>query len=156
MARMSLRTSSIRTVRILVAGLVATAAWLFVGTPGAGAAAAEAPCSSSARACVDLSSQQAWLTHDGVVDYGPVPVATGKASAPTEPGTFHVTWKDIDHRSSEFNNAPMPYSVFFHGGEAFHQDSVYRRSNGCIHLTHSAARTFYNTLEVGDVVQVVP
>jgi lipoprotein-anchoring transpeptidase ErfK/SrfK len=92
---------------------------------------------------------------DGYVVYGPVPVATGKASAPTNAGTFQVFWKDLHHRSSVFHNAPMPYSVFFNGGDAFHEDSVQVRSNGCVHLTHSAAQSFYNTLRVGDVVQVV-
>ena len=93
--------------------------------------------------------------HDGTVTYGPVAVATGKPSAPTAPGTFHVFWKDIDHRSSLFHNAPMPYSVFFNGDDAFHQDSVKVASNGCVHLTRQAAQTFYNTLHIGDVVQVV-
>jgi lipoprotein-anchoring transpeptidase ErfK/SrfK len=93
---------------------------------------------------------------DGKVIYGPVPVATGKASAPTDPGTFRVLWKDLHHRSSLFNNAPMPYSVFFNGGDAFHEDSVNVRSHGCVHLTHPAAQTFYSTLHVGDIVQVVP
>lgn len=115
-----------------------------------------APCAASARACVDLASQQAWLMRDGKVDYGPVPVATGKASAPTAPGTFRVFWKDLHHRSTLFHNAPMPYSVFFDGGDAFHADSVAIRSNGCVHLTQQAAQIFYNTLHVGDVVQVVP
>jgi hypothetical protein len=49
--------------------------------------------------------------------YGPVPVVTGKASAPTAPGSLHVVWKDLHHRSSEFHNASMPYSVFFNGGD---------------------------------------
>lgn len=80
-----------------------------------------------------LVLQRAWLMRGGNVTYGPVPVATGTASAPTAPGTFHVTWKDLHHRSSEFHNAPMPYSVFFNGGDAFHQDSVTVRSNGCVH-----------------------
>ena len=126
------------------------------GNASAAPAAASAPCGLPARACVDLSSQQAWLMQNGKVSYGPVPVATGKASAPTAPGTFRVFWKDLHHRSSLFHNAPMPYSVFFNGGDAFHQDSVTVRSHGCVHLTPQAARTFYNTLQVGDVVQVVP
>ncbi|HEY6424479.1 MAG TPA: L,D-transpeptidase [Pseudonocardiaceae bacterium] len=112
-------------------------------------------CSPAAQACVDLPSQQAWLMRDGNVTYGPVPVATGKATAPTTPGTFRVFWKDLHHRSSEFHNAPMPYSVFFNGGDAFHEDSVTVRSHGCVHLTQPAAQTFYNALHVGDVVQVV-
>lgn len=120
------------------------------------ASAATAPCSAAARACVDLGTQQAWLMRNGAVVYGPVPVRSGKASAPTDPGTFHVTFKDRHHRSHEFHNAPMPYSVFFHGGDAFHAGSLSVPSNGCVHLSWSAARTFYDDLNVGDVVQVVP
>jgi lipoprotein-anchoring transpeptidase ErfK/SrfK len=141
--------------RAVVGGLLGAAALLFAETAGASAAPSGSPCVAAARACVDLSTQQAWLMRDGYVVYGPVPVATGKASAPTAAGTFRVFWKDLHHRSSEFHNAPMPYSVFFNGGDAFHEDSVTVRSNGCVHLTHRAAQTFYNTLHVGDVVQVV-
>jgi lipoprotein-anchoring transpeptidase ErfK/SrfK len=116
---------------------------------------ASTPCSPAARACVDLSTQQAWLAQNGVLVYGPVQVRTGKASAPTDPGTFRVTWKDLNHRSKEFNDAPMPYSVFFNGGDALHEGSLTVPSNGCVHLSPSAARTFYYTLKVGDEVQVV-
>lgn len=128
---------------------------LLAGTAGASAAPSGPPCVATARACVDLSSRQAWLMRDGNVIYGPVPVGPGRASAPTDLGTFRVSWKDLHHRSSEFNNAPMPYSVFFNGGEAFHEGSVAVRSHGCVHLTHRAAQTFYNTLHVDDVVQVI-
>lgn len=144
----------LHTAKPVGIGLLAAAALLISGTE-ASAASSGSPCSAAARACVDLSSQRAWLMQGGTITYGPVPVATGKASAPTAPGVFHVTWKDLHHRSSEFHNAPMPYSVFFNGGDAFHQDSVTVRSNGCVHLTKPAAQTFYNTLRVGDEVQVV-
>ncbi|MFN2535043.1 MAG: L,D-transpeptidase family protein, partial [Pseudonocardiaceae bacterium] len=61
-----------------------------------------------------------------------------------------------NHRSSIFNNAPMPYSVFFtSSGIAFHEGSLRSPSAGCIHLSRSAAQTFFNTLKVGQVVQVV-
>jgi L,D-transpeptidase-like protein len=145
----------IRAVRIVVVGLLGATALLLAGTGGVSAAPSGSPCVAAARACVDLSTQQAWLMRDGTVIYGPVPVATGKASAPTHPGTFRVSWKDLHHRSSEFNNAPMPYSVFYNGGEAFHQGSLAVRSHGCVRLTYRAAQTFYNTLRVGDVVQVI-
>ncbi len=144
-----------RPIRTAAIGLLGAAAMVCAGTAEAAAATSSAPCSASARACVDLSTQQAWLMRNGSVSYGPVPVATGKASAPTAPGTFAVFWKDLHHRSSIFHNAPMPYSVFFNGGDAFHQDSVAVGSNGCVHLSRAAAQTFYNTLNVGDVVQVV-
>jgi lipoprotein-anchoring transpeptidase ErfK/SrfK len=143
------------TGRTVVVGLTGAAALLLAGTAGASAESNSPPCVAAARACVDLSTQQAWLMRDGEVIYGPTPVATGKASAPTDPGTFRVSWKDLHHRSSEFRDAPMPYSVFFNDGDAFHEGSVTNRSHGCVHLTHRAAQTFYATLHLGDVVQVV-
>lgn len=118
------------------------------------AQAASTPCSAAARACVDLSTQQAWLTHDGVVDYGPVQVKTGRASAPTDPGTFHVTYKDMHHVSSVYG-AAMPFAVFFNGGDAFHEGSMAVSSHGCVHLNWVAANRFYYGLQVGDEVQVV-
>jgi hypothetical protein len=133
---------------------------LFLGTamvlPQTAEAATSAPCAATARACLDLSANQAWLMDNGTVTYGPVPVTTGKAGYETPPGTFRVSFKDIDHRSSQFNNAPMPYSVFFNGGIAFHQGSLKAKSHGCVHLSNAAAKTFYNNLKVGNVVQVVP
>lgn len=113
------------------------------------------PCGAGVDACVDLSSKQTWLIKDGVVTYGPAPITSGRAGYRTPPGTFKVGWKDIDHKSSEFDDAPMPYSVFFNGGIAFHQGSLSVESHGCIHLSRGAAETYYNFLSVGDTVQVV-
>jgi len=92
---------------------------------------------------------------NGTVTYGPVPVTTGKPGYETPPGTFKVTWKDRNHRSRAFNNAPMPNSVFFNGGIAFHQGSLKAKSHGCVHLSQAAALQFFGTLRVGDAVQVV-
>lgn len=114
------------------------------------------PCNATARACIDLSANQSWLLDGaGNVTYGPVPITHGRKGYRTPAGSFKVGWKDIDHKSSIFDNAPMPYSVFFNGGIAFHEGSLTVLSHGCIHLSHAAAKTYYNSLRVGDVVQVV-
>ncbi|WP_420122012.1 Ig-like domain repeat protein [Nakamurella sp.] len=122
----------------------------------AGAAAAQAsnPCPASASACVDLANTQAWLQSGGQITYGPVPITSGAAGSRTRTGTFSVFWKDKNHKSSLFNNAPMPNSVFFDGDIAFHQGSLYDQSNGCIHLSWDASATFFSTLSVGDSVYV--
>ncbi|HEX3650188.1 MAG TPA: L,D-transpeptidase [Pseudonocardiaceae bacterium] len=143
------RLSSIAAVGLAAAG---GAAWM-VASPAA-ADAATMPCAPAARACVDLSTQEAWLAHNGKVTYGPVKARTGRPSFPTAPGTFHVTYKDRDHVSSVYHT-PMPYSVFFNGGDAFHEGSLAVSSHGCVHLTRSAAVTFYDNLGAGDEVQVV-
>lgn len=114
------------------------------------------PCSISDGACIDLSANQSWLLAGGKVSYGPVPITHGRKGWRTPPGTFRVGWKDIDHKSRQFDNAPMPYSVFFNGGIAFHAGSLREQSHGCIHLSTAAAKKYYNTLAVGDRVQVVP
>lgn len=112
------------------------------------------PCSTSARACVKLSTNQAWLLSNGKVASGPVPISHGRKGFATPPGTFRVSFKNEDHVSSIYDQA-MPYSVFFNGGIAFHQGSVRQKSHGCIHLTAAAARTFFAELRPGDRVQVV-
>ncbi len=117
---------------------------------------APAPCDAAAEACVDLTTEQAWLMEDGEVTYGPVPMRGGMPGYETPIGTFKVLWKDIDHRSREYNNAPMPYSVFFtETGVAFHEGDLSRQSHGCVRLSHSAAQKFYEELQEGEVVQVV-
>ncbi|RIJ70836.1 hypothetical protein D1871_17160 [Nakamurella silvestris] len=112
------------------------------------------PCPATADACVDLTNERAWLQSGGKVVYGPVKMTAGKAGHRTNPGVHYVFWKDKDHKSSIFNNAPMPNSVFFDGGIAFHQGSVYDQSHGCIHLTWDDSEYFYNFLSVGDQVVV--
>ena len=120
-------------------------------------AASATPCAATAKACVLLSRSEAWLSDGhGHITYGPVPIAGGTPAYPTPTGTFHVLSKDANYHSTEFHNAPMPYSVFFYPGDAFHADNVHRKSHGCIHLTLSDAKTFFTVLHVGDEVQILP
>ena len=121
------------------------------GVPCAAAAAA-----SGTAACVDISAHKAWLLQGGKVIYGPVPMLPGRKSNPTPTGTFSVISKEKMHLSKEFDNAEMPNSVFFYPGDAFHTGSLSVYSHGCIHLSAGASLKFFNTLHVGDVVQVVP
>lgn len=111
------------------------------------------PCDIYAAACVSLSRQEAWLMRDGRVVYGPVRVATGRASLPTPTGDFHVWYKVVNGWSTTYD-APMPYSVFFYEGDAFHEDPVTVRSHGCIHLSLKNAEYFYRFLNYGDLVEV--
>jgi lipoprotein-anchoring transpeptidase ErfK/SrfK len=116
-----------------------------------------APCAAVVRACVKLSSRQAWLLDGtGGVILGPVPITSGKKGHSTGTGITTVLWKDKDHKSEEFDDAPMPYSVFFQpGGIAFHTGSLRAQSSGCIHLANATAVKFFGHLRVGDAVQVL-
>jgi lipoprotein-anchoring transpeptidase ErfK/SrfK len=115
------------------------------------------PCKATAKACVVLSHHEAWLTDGkGRITYGPVVATGGDSAYPTPTGTFRVLSKKAHYRSTEFRNAPMPYSVFFYPGDAFHADDVHKWSHGCIHLDEDDAIAFFNTLKVGDQVQILP
>lgn len=119
------------------------------------AAVKKAPCTlKRIRACVSLGQQKAWLMRDGKVVYGPARITSGRPGYRTTPGMWRVTFKDRNHRSHEFGGAPMPYSVFFHGGQAFHEGSLSVSSHGCVHLSHQSAVKFYNYLHKGDYVRV--
>lgn len=163
------RSTPLALVTVIVGALAA----LLVGTGSAAAAPAPAaapvaapaapavaltagtPCDASADACVDLSSQQAWLTDgQGNVTYGPVGALGGTKKDPTPTGTFSVDYKDRDHVSNLYD-ADMPYSVFFAPAIAFHAGSLSERSHGCIHLGKTASKRFFANLSPGDTVQVV-
>jgi hypothetical protein len=133
----------------------AVAAWSQPLVPGT-------PCSISARSCVDLDSQQAWLIQDGKVVRGPVKISSGGNGQETPVGhSFRVYRKEKDHKSGEFRlangqPAPMPWSVFFaDGGIAFHSGDPARASSGCIHLPGADAQAWFEHLQIGDQVQVV-
>jgi hypothetical protein len=123
--------------------------------PAAPAKPAGVPCAATVRACIDLAHNKAWLLRGGVVEYGPVPITSGKPGYRTPVGTFRVLSKERLHLSRAFDNAPMPYSVFFIPGIAFHQGSLAVTSHGCIHLSKAAAIRFFGSLARGDVVQAV-
>jgi lipoprotein-anchoring transpeptidase ErfK/SrfK len=90
----------------------------------------------------------------GQVSYGPVSITSGRSGYRTPAGTYSAYWFDKDHKSTIYDDAPMPNSVFFNGGIAFHAGSLSVQSHGCIHLSNSASLAFFNNLAVGDVVYV--
>lgn len=145
-----------RALTVVGAVLVLMLTGLLGGTAVAAPASrlvAGTPCTAAARACVDLSANQAWLLRGGAVELGPVRVAHGMRGHRTPPGTFRVTFRSRHHVSSIYGS-PMPYSVFFNGGIAFHQGDLGGRSHGCVRLSRSSAQAFYSALRPGDVVQV--
>jgi hypothetical protein len=149
----------------LVAGglLVAhgTASAVARKTPAAGTPAQDTtlmigtPCTVTARACVDLTTQKAWLFKDNAIERGPVDITSGGPGEETPTGNFSVAWKDRNHIASNAALTPMPYSVFFAtGGVAFHGGSLQRQSAGCVHLDLDDAIIFYDSLAIGAPVQV--
>ncbi|MFB8001375.1 L,D-transpeptidase [Nocardia sp. NPDC056000] len=114
-----------------------------------------APCSAQARACLRLGTNEAWLMDNGKVIYGPTPISHGMPGFETPPGFFHVDFKRPFHWST-LHQAPMEYAIFFNGDIAFHIGPVDKKSHGCIRMTPDGAKQFFNYLNPGDAVEVVP
>ncbi len=124
-------------------------------------APAEAPgfdfgsCPPAARACVDIDGRRTWLQRDGEVTHGAVTMGPGRPGQDTPRGAFYVNRKVKDEVSREFNNAPMPYAVYFtYNGHAFHQGDPSNLSAGCIRLNHGDAVTYFDDLQIGDMVYI--
>ena len=96
---------------------------------------------------IDKTSQRMSVTVDGVQRYT-WPVSTGRPGYSTPSGTFTPFRMEADHFSQEWDDAPMPYSIFFHGGYAIHGSYEISRlggpaSHGCVRLHPSNAATLY-------------
>lgn len=117
--------------------------------------ATQNPCPATAKACVDIASQTTWLQEGGKISYGPVRMASGREGQETPLGTFSVQYKVKDEISREFNNAPMPWAVYFtNSGHAFHQGDPSIMSAGCVRLEPAPAEHYFNSLNPGDQVYI--
>src|SRR5207244_12946893 len=61
---------------------------------------------------IDKNAQQMTVAVDGVERYH-WPVSTGIPSYETPSGSFRTFRMEEDHYSKEFDDAPMPHSIFF-------------------------------------------
>ena len=84
-------------------------------------------------------------------DYGSYQwrVSTARKGYYTPTGTFHPYSLQPMHYSKKFDNAPMPHSIFFHGGYAIHATPHVGNlgrpaSHGCVRLSPENAATLYN------------
>jgi len=101
---------------------------------------------------VDKNAQLMTVAVDGVERYQ-WPVSTGLPSYETPNGSFKTFRMEQDHYSREFDEAPMPHSIFFTKlGHAIHgTDSVNRlgspASHGCVRLSRANAATLFALVE---------
>ena len=103
---------------------------------------------------VDVSTQTMTVIYNGKVEYR-WPVSTARAGKHTPRGQWNAYWLSKYHRSSIYNNAPMPFAVFFApGGIAFHEGNTETESAGCVRLSRANAERWFNSLQVGDRVEV--
>jgi len=110
---------------------------------GAGSAAA-----ASVQISINKASQRMTVIVDGVQRYVWL-VSTGGRGYATPSGTYTPFRMEPDHFSKEWDDAPMPHSIFFtQVGHAIHGSPHTRRlgspvSHGCVRLAPSNAATLY-------------
>lgn len=105
---------------------------------------------------VDLSHQIAVVYRNGI-RIGATTVSTGKEGHETPTGIFTILQKDAKHRSSTYNNAPMPYQQrLTWDGIALHAGGLpgYPESHGCVHLPYEFARQLFSATNLGVTVVV--
>jgi hypothetical protein len=101
---------------------------------------------------VDKNAQMMTVSVDGVERYH-WPVSTGIPSRETPSGNFRAFRMEASHFSKEFDDAPMPHSIFFTKiGHAIHGTESEGRlgtpaSHGCVRLSRANAATIYALVE---------
>jgi lipoprotein-anchoring transpeptidase ErfK/SrfK len=96
---------------------------------------------------IDLTKQRMVVTENGSPRYTWA-ISSGAYGYPTPVGTFRPSWMAKMWYSKQYDNAPMPHSIFFHGGAAIHATSSIHllgtpASHGCVRLSPSNAARLY-------------
>lgn len=105
---------------------------------------------------VSLTEQRAYVYRNGLL-IAVSTVSSGKPGHETPTGVFTILQKDKDHRSSRYNNAPMPYQErLTWDGVALHAGGLpgYPESHGCVHLPTEFARLLFDATTMGMVVVI--
>jgi hypothetical protein len=105
---------------------------------------------------VNLATQRALLFRNGV-PIGASTVSTGKKGRETPTGVFTILQKQVEHYSSKYDNAPMPFMQrLTWQGVALHAGKLpgYAASHGCIRLPKGFAQLLYGVSSVGMTVVI--
>jgi hypothetical protein len=105
---------------------------------------------------VALDDQRVDVYRNGV-RIGVASASTGKPGHGTPTGVFQTLQKDATHRSSTYNNAPMPYQQrLTWDGVALHAGGLpgYPSSHGCVHLPSAFAEALFKASPLGMTVVV--
>ena len=103
---------------------------------------------------VNLTDQLAFVYRNGV-RIGVSTVSTGKEGHSTPTGVFTILQKDVDHHSSLYNDASMPYTErLTWSGVALHAGGLpgYPSSHGCVHLPLEFSKLVFSVTHLGTPV----
>jgi lipoprotein-anchoring transpeptidase ErfK/SrfK len=100
---------------------------------------------------VDVGSQTMEVYVNGGLRYT-WRVSTGRDGYETPGGEYSVKRMEEEWYSKEYDDAPMPYAVFFNGGYAIHGTYDVKRlgrpaSHGCVRLAPGNAARLFNLVE---------
>ncbi len=119
----------------------------------------DARCTTGRAMCIDKSSSTIRWVVDGKV-LRTMSVRFGASYTPTREGLFHVGWKSRDHVSRLYDS-PMPFAMFFSGGQAVHYSSDFAArgysgaSHGCVNVRDRAGvEWLFDQARVGDKVVI--
>ncbi|MEU6809190.1 L,D-transpeptidase family protein [Streptomyces sp. NPDC046831] len=109
--------------------------------------------------CIDKTSRTLrWMIGGRTVST--VSVRFGTEHTPTREGVFQVYWKSRHHVSTLYDS-PMPYAMFFSGGQAVHYSYDFAArgyaggSHGCVNVRDEGAiAQLFAEVRVGDKVVV--
>lgn len=101
---------------------------------------------------VNKATQRLTVTVDGTEMYN-WPVSTARPGYVTPNGVYRPVRLDRTWFSKKYHNAPMPYSIFFHGGYAIHGSYETREighpaSHGCVRLHPANASILFKLVRV--------
>jgi L,D-transpeptidase catalytic domain len=85
-------------------------------------------------------------------------ISSGKPGHETPTGAFTVSEKDVDHHSSIYDNASMPFFMrLTDGGVGLHAGFIpgYPASHGCVRLPMGMARELYQHVDSGTPVEII-
>jgi L,D-transpeptidase catalytic domain len=111
-----------------------------------------APAAAKVLVTIDKSTQRMVVQVDGSVRWV-WPVSTGRLGHDTPSGHYTAFRMEADHFSKEWDDAPMPHSIFFSPtGHAIHGSLDTRRlgtpaSHGCVRLQPANAARLYELVE---------
>jgi lipoprotein-anchoring transpeptidase ErfK/SrfK len=114
------------------------------------------PPSAGVQIVVSIPLQKAYVFDDGELLWTS-PVSTGKRGYETPTGSFTILQKKVHHRSSKYDDAPMPYMQRLTWyGIALHAGRVpgYPASHGCIRLPRSYAKRLFAITDGGTTVTI--
>jgi lipoprotein-anchoring transpeptidase ErfK/SrfK len=109
--------------------------------------------------CIDKGRDKLYYVRKGKI-ISSMDARFGCASTRTREGTFRV-FRKRRYTVSDLYHTPMPYSMFFSGGQAVHYSSDFARrgyagcSHGCVNIRAKAKlRYVFNRIRLGDRVVV--